>query len=121
MAIPSTALKGIATGSSKAEANFLAETYLNEGFVFSPIPNSRREVKEISKYFPWDQRDVYLGKDAREEILKTESPKNYQIIHFACHSFLDQEHPIRSALVLSQDHENGEDGFLQVRESTTSD
>jgi len=106
----------MANRNSKLDAGFWAESYINGGFVFSPIPNSRREVRKISKYFPRDQREIYLGKDAREDILKTSKSKNYQIIHFACHSFLDQEHPVRSALVLSQNHENGEDGFLQVRE-----
>jgi CHAT domain-containing protein/Tfp pilus assembly protein PilF len=96
--------------------NILADIYMAQGFAFSPIPFSRDEIKAISKYFPKDQRFVYLGKEAREEVIKRGPHKNYQIIHFACHGLLDEQQPIRSALVLSQDLKNEDDGFLQVRE-----
>jgi CHAT domain-containing protein/Tfp pilus assembly protein PilF len=101
---------------SKEGKYYLAEIYLNQGFSFSEIPYSKYEIKAISKYFPKSQRDIFIGKEAREEVLKNRQYNNYQIIHFACHSFLDERFPIRSALVLSSDYEREEDGFLHVWE-----
>jgi CHAT domain-containing protein/Tfp pilus assembly protein PilF len=96
--------------------NILTEFYLNQGFNFLPIPFARGEIREVSKYFPKDRRDIYLGKNATEENVKKPPRNNYQIIHFACHALLDENQPFRSALVLSQDNRREEDGFLQVRE-----
>ena len=104
------------TGGSTNGENVLAEIYLSQGFAFSSIPYSRNEIKAVSKYFPTNQRSVYLGKAAREDVIKAGPHGNYQIIHFACHGFLDELQPIRSALVLTQGRKNAEDGFLQVRE-----
>ncbi|MGA2586315.1 MAG: CHAT domain-containing tetratricopeptide repeat protein [Candidatus Aminicenantales bacterium] len=101
---------------SKEGKYYLAEIYLNQGFSFSEIPYSKYEIEAISKYFPKNQRDIFIGKEAREEVLKNRQYNNYQIIHFACHSFLDERFPIRSALVLSSDDDREEDGFLQVWE-----
>jgi CHAT domain-containing protein len=94
----------------------LAELYLNQGFKFFPIPYTRDEIRAISKYFPKDKKDIFLGQNAREENIKKPPRNDYQVVHFACHGFLDENQPFRSALVLSQDQEKEEDGFLQVRE-----
>ena len=99
-----------------AAENILAEFYLNEGFRFIPIPYTKDEIRAISKYFPKDKKDIFLGQNAREENIKKPPRDNYQVVHFACHGFLDENQPFRSALVLSQDLEKEEDGFLQVRE-----
>jgi len=96
--------------------NILTEFYLNQGFNFLPIPFARGEIRDVSKYFPKDRRDIYLGKNASEENVKKPPRNNYQIIHFACHALLDENQPFRSALVLSRDNRREEDGFLQVRE-----
>jgi CHAT domain-containing protein len=56
-----------------------------------------------------------LGSDASENNFKKLPLGDYQIIHMACHGFLDNNNPMRSALLLSSD--SGEDdGFLQMRE-----
>ena len=107
--------------SSKGEKNktyveIMRELYLEEGFDFSPLPHSKKEILEISKYFPEKKRDVYIEKEAKEETFKNVSLEDYQIIHFACHGFIAEKFPFRSALVLSLDEDPKEDGFLQVRE-----
>jgi tetratricopeptide (TPR) repeat protein len=66
-------------GNFKTGNSLLAEIYLDQGFVFSPIPYSRDEIRYISKHFPKDQMDIYLGKDAREKALKENASKDYQI------------------------------------------
>jgi len=100
----------------KSYGEVLRELYLDQGFDFSPLPYSKKEVLKISRYFSKSKKDIYWGKQAKEEILKRSSLKDYQIIHFACHGFLDEKFPFRSALVLSLDGDKEEDGFLQVRE-----
>jgi CHAT domain-containing protein len=99
-----------------AVENILVEFYLNQGFKFFPIPYTRDEIRAISKYFPKGKKDIFLGQDAREENIKKPPRNEYQVVHFACHGFLDENQPFRSALVLCQDQEREEDGFLQVRE-----
>ena len=94
----------------------LKELLLNMGFVISPLPYSKREILVISKYFPREKRNVFLKKNAKEEVIKKIPLINYKVIHFACHALLDEEFPFRSALILSLDEDRKEDGFLQVRE-----
>jgi CHAT domain-containing protein/Tfp pilus assembly protein PilF len=114
---PSYMLKNSSNGKKpKTHVEILRELYLDQGFYFSPLPYTEREILEISSYFPEDRKDIYLKDEAREEIFKEAPIKDYQIIHFACHGFLAKEFPFRSALVLSLDDNSQEDGFLQVRE-----
>jgi CHAT domain-containing protein len=114
---PSYILKDSSKGEKpKTEIQILRDMYLDQGFELSPLPYSEREILEISSYFPEDRKDIYLEEEAREEIFKEAPLKDYQIIHFACHGFLAEEFPFRSALVLALDDGTQEDGFLQVRE-----
>jgi CHAT domain-containing protein len=101
-------------GKSVEEA--LREIYLNSGFDFSPLPYSKNEVLEICRYFKEDEVDFYLNEKAKEEVVKSNPLKDYQIVHFACHGFYDEKIPLRSALVLTLDDNVEEDGFLQGRE-----
>jgi CHAT domain-containing protein/tetratricopeptide (TPR) repeat protein len=84
--------------------------------IFDPLPTSREEIKTISKYFPRHRRKLFLGAEAREEILKNSNGHRFSVVHLACHSYIDESHPFRSALVFSASRAGGEDGFLQVRE-----
>jgi len=114
---PSYTLKVSSKGKKhKTYIEIMRELYLDQGFDFSPLPYSEREILEISRYFPEKKRDIYLKDEAREETFKRLPLKDYKIIHFACHGFLAEEFPFRSALVLSLDEDPEEDGFLQVRE-----
>ncbi len=94
----------------------LREVYLNKGFDFSPLPFSKKEVKQISRYFSKGKVDIYTGAEAKEEVVKNASLAGYQIVHFACHGLLDEKAPSRSALVLTLGDNTEEDGFLQARE-----
>ncbi len=94
----------------------LREVYLENGFEFTPLVYSQKEVQQISRYFKKSVVDLYLGEKANEEAFKKTGLEDYQIIHFACHGFQDEKYPLRSALVLSLDDNSDEDGFLQGRE-----
>jgi len=114
---PSYTLTNSSKGKeSETEVEIMRELYLDQGFDFSPLPYSEKEVLGISSHFPSGSRDVYLRDEAKEEIFKKVSLKDYRIIHFACHGFLSEEYPFRSALVLSLNENSSEDGFIQVRE-----
>lgn len=92
------------------------ESYIDKGFALSSLPFSENEVLKVARLFSADMKDVLLGKQASETILKKLPLKEYQIIHLACHGILDDTLPFRSALALSCDESQEEDGFLQVRE-----
>jgi CHAT domain-containing protein/Tfp pilus assembly protein PilF len=96
--------------------NALRDIYLDEGFELSALPQSKKEIQRIARCFPGGQIDVLLESEAKEEGIKNRSLKDYRIIHFACHGFLDEKTPMRSALVLTLDDDSNEDGFLQARE-----
>ena len=102
--------------ASPSPSEILTELYEKNGFLTSPIPFSKEEIKEISGNFRSDKKDIFLGKKANEKTLKNLNLKDYRIIHFACHAFSDENYPLRSALVLSLDHDDDEDGYLQVLE-----
>jgi CHAT domain-containing protein/Tfp pilus assembly protein PilF len=83
---------------------------------FDPLPKSRQEIRTVAQYFPRRKQKIFLGPEAREEILKNADGHHFSIIHLACHSYIDESHPFRSALILAVPRKGGEDGLLQVRE-----
>jgi len=101
-------------GSSSS--NILIQLYQNQNFRFSPLSNSKREIKSISRFFKEGRKDIFLREEASEEIIKKIPLSDYKIIHFSCHGFLDENYPFRSSLVLSLRDGKREDGFLQVKE-----
>ena len=94
----------------------LSQFYNEQGFRFSSLPYSKKEVLEIGKLFDKSERTILVGEKASEEAVKKLPLIEYRIIHFACHGFLDERIPFRSALVLSLNAQQEEDGYLQMRE-----
>jgi CHAT domain-containing protein/Tfp pilus assembly protein PilF len=101
---------------TSSASHILAEFYRRNGYVLSPIPHSRTEVRDISKGVRPDKKDIFLGRDASEKALKAANLSDYRIIHFACHAFSDEGDPLRSAIVLSLNEDGEEDGFFEVAE-----
>lgn len=97
-------------------AEIMKDIYEKQGFRLSPLRQSQKEIKEISRHFSKGKRDLYLGEKANETMMKKISLADYQIIHLACHSFVDENVPFRSSLFLSFQENESEDGFLQARE-----
>jgi CHAT domain-containing protein len=100
---------------SKPEAT-VSQEYAERGFSFSRLPYTRAEVLGISKLYPANKRQVYLGEQAREETVKAENLEDYRYIHFASHGFVDEIHPSRSGILFSRDSKSTEDGVLQMGE-----
>jgi len=94
----------------------LREIYLNAGFDLSSLPYSKRELRQVAHCFRDQEVDMLSQSRANEEDIKKRALEEYRIIHFACHGFLDEKAPKRSALVLTLDDDPNEDGFLQARE-----
>jgi CHAT domain-containing protein len=90
--------------------------YAERGFSLSRLPYARREVLAIGKLFPVSQRAVYLGREAREETVKSAKLDDYRFIHFASHGFLDEIKPGRSGILLSYAPQSKDDGILQIGE-----
>jgi len=101
---------------SKLHRSSPGEDYAERGFSLARLPYTRDEVLGIGKFFPPDQRQLYLGADAREETVKSEKLDDFRYIHFATHGFLDESHPGRSGILLSRAPESNEDGILQAGE-----
>jgi CHAT domain-containing protein len=85
-------------------------------FNFTSLPYTRAEVDAISALYPKEQRQVYLGAQAREETVKAERLDQYRYIHFAAHGLINEAVPSRSGIVLSLSGDAKDDGVLQMRE-----
>jgi CHAT domain-containing protein len=91
----------------------------SRGFKLPRLPRTRDEVQYITRLFPPDRTQLYLGKASSEGAVKRESLRRYRRLHFATHSLIDETSPSRSAVVLTLD--NDEDGFLEVSEISELD
>lgn len=87
----------------------------------NPLLYAEKEINAISKLFP--NSLTLSGKEAKENrIIAT--LKNFEIIHFASHSLIDERMPLYSSIILSPSPdsskrlliENPEDGLLMLPE-----
>jgi CHAT domain-containing protein len=78
---------------------------------------SAKEIENIASLFKKGNADIYLRGDATEENVKREGElKKFNYVHFATHGFIDESKPDFSSLVLTQDKNSEEDGFLRATE-----
>jgi len=91
-------------------------SYSERGPDLISLPHTRAEVTGISSLYPRQQSQAYLGRDAREEVVKAERLDQYRYIHFAAHALIDESFPARSGIVLSLDDSSKEDGILRMIE-----
>lgn len=83
----------------------------------SPLPASATEVKSIAALYPPEQVRLFLGRQASEANVKHDTAvRTARRLHFATHGLLDERWPQLSALALSRDQEDSEDGQLRVYE-----
>src|SRR4030095_1523864 len=85
---------------------------------FERLPLSRLEAEAITKSLPRDQSLKVLDFAANHGIAISPELSKYQIVHFATHSLLNNEHPELSGIVLSLVDEQGrsKNGFLRLNE-----
>jgi tetratricopeptide (TPR) repeat protein len=80
---------------------------------FEQLPHAEEEVQAIARNF--EQVAVYTGRQATEERFK-ERAGDFRFIHLATHSLPDDRQPMYSKIVLAQNGEGAEDGYLQTYE-----
>ncbi|HEY6806778.1 MAG TPA: CHAT domain-containing protein [Pyrinomonadaceae bacterium] len=81
------------------------------------LTHASEEADTIAGIAPWGTTMMAKGFDANREAA-TSDLAQYQIVHFATHSFLDTEHPELSGIVLSSLDRNGQktNGVMPLHE-----
>ena len=81
-----------------------------------PLPFSHDEAMAIRNIAGEANTTLFLAHDASKENLVNNRLDSYDIVHFATHAKLDQQHPKLSALYLSHFDEHGEsaDALLHI-------
>lgn len=88
------------------------ERGLNFNSSFENLLYAQQEVSEISKIF---KGIVFQGKNANETNFKNNA-SNFDIIHLAMHTLIDDENPLQSKMIFSPDTSTIDDGFLNTFE-----
>ena len=85
---------------------------------FDRLPVSRREAELITALLPKGQSFKALDFDASRAAATSPELGRYQIVHFATHSLLNNQHPELSGIVLSLVDAKGQpqNGFLRLHE-----
>jgi len=90
----------------------LYRTYNNRGELL-PLLGTKNEVNIISGLVRGG--DIFSGIEATEKNFKA-LQAGYKILHLALHTFVDNENPMYSKLVFTQDGDSTEDGLLNTWE-----
>jgi CHAT domain-containing protein len=91
-------------------------SYAERGLDLNRLPYTRAEVNSIGSLFPPTQRQIYLGVQARERMVKSAALDQFRYVHFAAHGLIDELRPVRSGIALSFEKGSKEDGVLQMSE-----
>lgn len=97
-----------------AAGNRRAGTPWIEGLHLERLRGARSEARALVRAVGGASRMV-TGEAASERFLEHADLSRFSIVHLAAHAIVDEQHPERSAVVLTPGGE-GEDGFLQLRE-----
>ncbi len=97
----------------------------NEIAIFAPVfnddeelylPYTVKEANSIYELFDNKKSKKLMYTKASEQYVKSDSLKNYRIIHFATHAYANTRDPLLSRIVLTQKNKTKEDGFLHANE-----
>ncbi len=80
------------------------------------LRHAGREIEVISRFFPPQKRTVLLEGKAGEKALRRLDWSAYRIVHFAVHGLFEDVDWERSGLLLRNDRNFEEDGFIQLWE-----
>ena len=80
--------------------------------VLYDLPEARQEAEYISKI---TGGKAYLFSHAKESVFKKVAA-SYSIIHLAMHTYLNDQNPMKSAMIFSQENDPPEDGLLYTYE-----
>ena len=83
-----------------------------------PLPDAERQVRVLGRLYGPARSEIYVGSDAREDMVKKVAAK-FRIIHLATHATANDASPMYSHLVLSRNPaDESEDGLLEAWEIT---
>ncbi|MEF8844681.1 MAG: CHAT domain-containing protein, partial [Bacteroidales bacterium] len=77
-----------------------------------PLKGIKEEAQRITRII---KGDTYMDGRATEEAFKDQS-ENYDILHLAMHTLVNDEDPMYSKMAFTQEKESKEDGFLNTYE-----
>ncbi|HYM01061.1 MAG TPA: CHAT domain-containing protein, partial [Blastocatellia bacterium] len=94
-----------------------ADLGVGQGYI-PRLPHTRDEAEAILALLPRRESLAALGFDASLKTATSPLLRQYRILHFATHGFIDGKHPQLSGIVLSLVNQQGEpiDGFLRLNE-----
>ncbi|MWD26054.1 CHAT domain-containing protein [Aquicoccus sp. SCR17] len=88
--------------------------------LFEPLPETADELRSMSDHLPLEQRQLYLGQDASEAVLKSLAPLRTGTLAFATHAVVsgDFDHVNEPALVMTppRNPTRLDDGLLTTSE-----
>ena len=79
-----------------------------------PLPEAEEEVKALGRLYGPSRSRIYVGNEAREDLLKKEAGQA-SILHFTTHGTLNNASPMYSQLTLAEGGPN-DDGLLEAWE-----
>jgi CHAT domain-containing protein len=86
------------------------------GEKLEPLPEAERLVSALGKMYGSNRSKIYSGNSALEGTIKSEAPR-FRILQFATHGILNDDSPMYSHIVLSQNNRSAaEDGLLEAWE-----
>jgi len=88
----------------------------SSGISLTPLKYSGLEIQNIARLFNHKKVMILEKENATKRRLRSLPLADYKIIHFAVHSVIDDKKPARSAIVLSFNPDQAEDGLLQTRD-----
>jgi CHAT domain-containing protein len=77
-----------------------------------PLKGIKKEAQRITQII---KGHAYLDHNATEEVFKEQSG-DYDILHLAMHTLVNDQEPMYSKMAFTQNKENNEDGFLNTYE-----
>ena len=80
--------------------------------ILIPIKNAKNEINNINTIF---DGKFLQDSDATELNFKTNA-NNFDVLHFAMHTIIDDENPMYSKMAFTQNNDSVEDGFLNTYE-----
>ncbi len=108
----STAIAFAPDYSEPVDIQSLFQSRQQQGNILYDIPYARAEAEYVSKALGGK---LLINGYAKESEFKKEAP-DFDIIHLAMHTVLDDDNPMRSTLIFSPDTSGTEDRFLMTYE-----
>ncbi|NLN30020.1 MAG: CHAT domain-containing protein [Bacteroidales bacterium] len=81
------------------------------GYLYD-LPYARQEAEFVASI---SRGKLFLNEKAKESVFKKEA-LNYNIVHLAMHTLLNDQYPMNSAMIFSQANDSPEDGLLYTSE-----